>query len=220
MSPVSPSVVAPLSSLSRRPRAGFHRLPESCDADALVSALGHTLLRHAPRAGAGQPGAVEGRGTGMGRGDTSLLSPALSHSLSAWRVSSRASWTCSPSLGPARCAARSPPHSAVSSAASSTSPWSRRWGTWQGHGPYAGHLHLTLGCPLPRGSGVGWGLRRAAVPVAGGCCGSTGCPQHMRCLCRRGGAPGRCQRGGVCASTAPVTCGTIPAGWHVRVSAL
>lgn len=217
MSPVSPSVVAPLSSLSHRPWTGFHRLPQSCDADALVPTLGHTLLRHAPRAGAGQPGAVRAAGWGWDRVTHPLLSPALSRSLSVWRVSSRASWTCSPSQGPARCAARSPPHSAVSSAASSTSPWSHRWGMRQGHGPHAGHPHLTPGCPLPRGSGVGWGLHGTGVPMAGGAVGAQGA--HSTWAVHAGGAPGLCQCGGVCASTAPVT-STVPAGWHVRVPAL
>lgn len=168
-----PPGVAPLTPFSRRPWAGFHRLPQSRDADALVPALGHALLLHAPRAGAGQPGAAAGRGTGTGRGrgGTSPLSPALCHSLSAWRVSSRASWTCSPSRGLARCAVSSPLRSAASSAASSTSPWSRRWGTRQGHRP-AGPTLGTCGCPpgrhLPRGPSVGWELPGAAAPTAAG----------------------------------------------------
>lgn len=73
--PVSPVGLAPLTPLSRRPWAGLHRLPQSRDADALVPAVGHALLLHAPGAGAGQPGTVAGMGTGMGTGPPAPAEP-------------------------------------------------------------------------------------------------------------------------------------------------
>lgn len=60
---------------------------------------------------------------------------------------------------------------------------------------------------------MGWGLHGTGVPVAGGAVGAQGA--HSTWAVRAGGAPGLCQRGGVCASTAPVTTLSRQGGMYV-----